>query len=155
MFLRKKRVLSKKKLYILKKISLRNKTAEQEETTRKKILEILSWCKLEQIHCLQWSCASLSNAYALAQCALLIKSLNCYLQSLPYHAVKFVLLLATFSFKKRSLHTQIIHTALFFLCQFTKKVFQVVITLHLVSERVILKGEHCFTNWTHTLFIFL
>lgn len=62
---------------------------------------MLSLCKLEQLHCLQWSCASLSNVYALPQSALLVKSLNWHLQSFPYHAVKFVLLLATISSKKK------------------------------------------------------
>lgn len=117
---------------------------------------MLSLCKLEQLHCLQWSCASLSNVYALPQSALLVKSLNWYLQSFPYHAVKFVLLLATISSKKKKkICIRKLFTLLYFFFVSSQKIFQAVITLHLVSERVSLKGEHCFTNWTHTLFTFL
>lgn len=57
--------------------------------------------------------------------------------------------------KKKFAYTNYSHCFIFPLSVHKKKVFQVVITLHLVSERVILKEEHCFTNWTHTLFAFL
>lgn len=109
---KKKRVIYPKE-NILKKQSRRTRGNNKKESIRG---QILSWCKLEHLHCLQWSCSSLSNVYALAQSALLIKSLNCYLQSFPY-AAKFILLLATISFflsKKKKICIRKLFTLLYF-----------------------------------------
>lgn len=58
---------------------------------------------------------------------------------------------------KRSLHTQLIHIALFFLLLLVlfslhKKVLQVIISLHLTSERVILKENILQTRHIPCLF---